>query len=58
MKHTCKCCNYETSRKENYDRHLNSKKHKVNKSNDKPPENTIINKDTIVESIEELKNKI
>ena len=30
MKHNCTHCNYETTRKENYDRHLNSIKHKKN----------------------------
>ncbi len=32
MKHNCIYCNYETERKENYDRHINSIKHKKNYS--------------------------
>ena len=62
VNYTCDNCNYTSIKKTDYSRHLITKKHiqniTKNKSNDKPPENTIINKDTIVESIEELKNKI
>ena len=35
MKHNCNHCNYETTRKENYDRHLTSVKHKNNLSKNK-----------------------
>ena len=33
MKHICKICEYETTRKENYERHLLSKKHKIKHKN-------------------------
>ena len=29
MEYTCECCNYSTKRKYNYDKHIESNKHKL-----------------------------
>jgi hypothetical protein len=64
VNYTCDNCNYTSIKKTDYSRHLITKKHIQNitkdKSNDKQPDNQskVIINDTIVESIEELKNKI
>ena len=29
MEYTCECCNYYTKRKYNYDKHIESNKHKL-----------------------------
>jgi hypothetical protein len=64
VNYTCDNCNYISTKKTDYARHLITKKHiqklTKDKSNDKQPENQtkINNKDIIVESLEELKNKI
>jgi hypothetical protein len=43
IKHICKYCNYSSSRKENYDRHLKSNKHKKNYINNTINNNNINN---------------
>jgi hypothetical protein len=70
MKHNCIYCNYESDRKENYDRHINSIKHKkhhsdniknnnVNDVNDTSGNSIIIVKiDNLTKQNEELKKKI
>ena len=64
VNYTCDNCNYISTKKTDYARHLITKKHiqklTKDKSNDKQPENQTKtnNKDIIVESLEELKNKI
>ena len=46
MKHNCINCNYETDRKENYDRHINSIKHKKHYSDNIKNNNTSDTSDT------------
>lgn len=68
MKYTCKCCNYTTQRKFNYDKHILSNKHILVKGktveSDSIVENTDISKcqmnelKIIMERLDKHENKI
>jgi hypothetical protein len=65
MKHYCKYCDYGTDRKENYDKHLLTKKHTINKvtKDETPKFDKIVlvseqKIDNLAKQNEELKQKI